>query len=207
MGVFAMKKSAVSRVAVVIVVLSTVVAGFTGTAALGQQTGGAPSISDRVTVLEGTIAGQSTQIAALQAAITALQANSATLATTVAGLTTQITALQAAVAALQANSALKIVSRTETFDCSAHPDACVRGGNINSIVACATGTHLVSGGVIEYKGTEPVLGVTPDLVLAWSTPAFDDSGQATGWWGNAVFTSNVTTGTYTVLTHAICAGS
>lgn len=185
-------------------ILSTV---FMGTAAFGQQTGGAPSISDRVTVLEGTLAGQTSQIAALQSAVTALQANSATLATTVAGLTTQITALQAAVAALEANSALKIVSRTQTFDCSAHPDACVRGESILSIVDCATGTHVLSGGVIAFKGTEAVLGVTPDLVLAWSTPAFDDSGQAVGWWGTAVFTSNVTTGSYTVVTHAICTGS
>lgn len=79
-------------------------------------------------------------------------------------------------AALQASSALKIVSRAQTFDCSAHPDFCVRGGNINSIVDCATGTRLLSGGVITYKGTEPVAGVTSDLVLAWSTPAFADSG-------------------------------
>lgn len=190
-----------------ILLLGIFSAGLATTAALGQQTGGVTTLNDRVTVLESTVASQTAQIAGLQATVTALQANSATVGTTISGLATRITGLQAAVAALQANGAFKIVRDSETFDCSAHPDYCVRGGDINGIVDCPAGTRLLSGGVLAYEGTEPVLGVTPDLVLTWSTPAFSDAGEATGWWGTAVFTSNETTGSYTIVTHAICTGS
>jgi hypothetical protein len=105
-------------------------------------------------------------------------------------------------------AAPKVYSKKDDVDCSASPSACKRGeGIFVAIATCPAGTALLSGGAWAYRGSEPVLGSTPDFVLTASSPGFDDAGRPTGWFAFATFTRDVTAGNFTVFASAICSTS
>ena len=101
----------------------------------------------------------------------------------------------------------QVKTKKETVECSA-AQPCHRGDNLLKIALCPTGSVLLGGGAYAHKAATDSSGLfgLPELVLAWSTPSFSDTGDS-GWWGSAVFTSDVTSGSYEVVTSAICSGS
>ena len=102
----------------------------------------------------------------------------------------------------------QVVQKTDTVDCSANPAVCTRGaGLFGGVADCPTGTVLLSGGAWAYTGPAAVVGSTPDFLLTATSPAFDDAGRPTGWFGWATFTRDVTSGNFTVLISTLCSAS
>jgi hypothetical protein len=105
-------------------------------------------------------------------------------------------------------AAPKVYSKKDDVDCAASPSACKRGeGIFVAIATCPDGAALLSGGAWAYRGSEPVLGSSPDFVLTASSPGFDDAGRPTGWFAFATFTRDVTAGKFTIFASAICSTS